>query len=192
MVEGMIMMRSMTIPKCPIEQKRKWKERHNPTEAECHPRAACREFEGAATLFYWMAELHGCRAFCSLVHSPELTHLGPFQHVWQTTLLLFAVSASNITSMAWQYHWPFGCYVQEISDCHATHWEHEAIPRKTIHGSYLNEETRDKKWIISICSIIKTSFTRQLEVILPLHARLLLVSSLPHSFSLLPIQIFQP
>lgn len=89
------MMRCLTAPGCPIEQREKVRERCNLMEEGCYPGAAHREGKGEAALFHHMLELHGCRQLFCLSLLPRANPCGPFSaRVQQTSLLLFEVSAN--------------------------------------------------------------------------------------------------
>lgn len=76
------MIRTLTVPRCLREQRRKVRERHSPSEERCHLGAACGEVEGAADPFHYMAGPKGTWDCCPPVYTPKLTCVGLCQHVF--------------------------------------------------------------------------------------------------------------
>lgn len=61
-----------------IEQRRKERQKHIPSEAGCHLGVALRELEGEAAAFHRIAELYRCRVLLSPGLLLKLTCVGLF------------------------------------------------------------------------------------------------------------------
>lgn len=92
-------MSSLTTPWCLIEQRKKVKERHNPSEVgSSHPGAVHKEVKGTSTTFHWMAEIHKCRALLSLSPVPRLHLCRRFFSMYATdrTIVICKISLQHI------------------------------------------------------------------------------------------------